>query len=107
MPLKFQLANRYETVQLVRVDVDLDAPENANPRQELEGSEFITVLRVPKKNLRKQLDALAGRHASIQFALSRLSRASRASHHRWLTVQVQATAAYIIEAAFFSFLFFF
>lgn len=26
-----------ETLQFVRVDVDLDAPENANPKQELEG----------------------------------------------------------------------
>ena len=33
-----------ETVALVRVDVDLDSPENKNPTQELEGSEFITVL---------------------------------------------------------------
>lgn len=43
LPLSPGLSN--ETVQLVRVDVDLDAPENANPKQELEGSEFITVLR--------------------------------------------------------------
>jgi hypothetical protein len=26
--------------------MDLDAPENRNPTQELQGSEFITVLRV-------------------------------------------------------------
>ena len=31
------------------------------PQQELEGSEFITVLRVPVKGLRKSLDAFADR----------------------------------------------
>ena len=31
LPLSPGLSN--ETVQLVRVDVDLDAPENANPKQ--------------------------------------------------------------------------
>jgi 8-oxo-dGTP pyrophosphatase MutT (NUDIX family) len=50
-----------ETVVLVRVDVDLDDPVNANPTQELEGSEFISVLRVPVAGLRTQLDALADR----------------------------------------------
>ena len=54
-----------ETVALVRVDVDLDAPENKNPTQELEGSEFITVLRVPVKGLRKTLDALASRGYNV------------------------------------------
>mmetsp|Transcript_8547 Transcript_8547/g.13547 ORF Transcript_8547/g.13547 Transcript_8547/m.13547 type:complete len:262 (-) Transcript_8547:584-1369(-) len=54
-----------ETVCMVRVDVNLDAPENANPTQALEGSEFITVLRVPKKGLRKQLDTLAGHGYSV------------------------------------------
>ena len=38
-----------------------DAPENLTPKQELEGSEFITVLRVPVKGLRKSLDAFADR----------------------------------------------
>ena len=50
-----------ETVVLVRVDVDLDDPVNANPTQELEGSEFISVLRVPIAGFRTQLDALADR----------------------------------------------
>jgi hypothetical protein len=54
-----------ETVALVRVDVDLDSPENKNPTQELEGSEFITVLRVPVKGLRKTLDALASRGYNV------------------------------------------
>ena len=50
-----------ETVALVRVDVDLDAPENQQPRQRLEGSEFITVLRVPVRGLRSALDGLNAR----------------------------------------------
>ena len=50
-----------ETVTLVRVDVDLDAPENQQPRQRLEGSEFITVLRVPVRGLRGTLDTLVAR----------------------------------------------
>ena len=49
-----------ETVKLVRVVVDLDAPANATPKQKLEGSEFITVMRVRKKGLRQKLDELAG-----------------------------------------------
>ena len=59
MPLSPGLSD--ETVCLVRVDVDLDAPENAHPKQELEGSEFITVYAVPKDTLRAQLDQLAAR----------------------------------------------
>ena len=62
-----------ETVQLVRVDVDLDAPENRNPSQELEGSEFITVLRVPKKGLRRRLDALAGEGLNVFAGLYTLA----------------------------------
>ena len=71
LPLSPGLSN--ETVQLVRVDVDLDAPENANPKQELEGSEFITVLRVPKNGLRRQLDALAGRGYNVFAGLYTLA----------------------------------
>jgi 8-oxo-dGTP pyrophosphatase MutT (NUDIX family) len=63
LPLSPGLSN--ETVALVRVDVDLDAPENANPRQQLEGSEFITVLRVPIAGLRLTLDALAARGYNV------------------------------------------
>ena len=48
-----------ETVRLVRVVVDLDAPENRTPKQTLEGSEFITVMRVRKRGLRRALDDLA------------------------------------------------
>jgi 8-oxo-dGTP pyrophosphatase MutT (NUDIX family) len=59
MPMSPGLSD--ETVCLVRVDVDLDAPENAHPKQELEGSEFITVYAVPKDTLRAQLDQLAAR----------------------------------------------
>ncbi|ACO65648.1 predicted protein [Micromonas commoda] len=63
LPLSPGLSN--ETVALVRVDVDLDAPENANPRQQLEGSEFITVLRVPIAGLRRTLDAFAQRGYNV------------------------------------------
>jgi len=47
-----------ETVALVKVTVDLDLDVNKNPKQKLEGSEFITVLRVQKKGLKAELDAL-------------------------------------------------
>ncbi len=63
LPLSPGLSN--ETVALVRVDVDLDAPENAHPRQQLEGSEFITVLRVPIAGLRRTLDAFAARGYNV------------------------------------------
>ena len=63
LPLSPGLSN--ETVALVRVDVDLDAPENANPKQQLEGSEFITVLRVPIAGLRRTLDAFAARGYNV------------------------------------------
>lgn len=56
LPLSPGLSN--ETVALVKVSVDLDLPENEKPKQKLDGSEFITVLRVPKKGLRKTLDEL-------------------------------------------------
>ena len=48
-----------ETVRLVRVVVDLDKNENQTPKQRLEGSEFITVMRVRKRGLRRTLDELA------------------------------------------------
>ena len=63
LPLSPGLSN--ETVALVRVDVDLDAPENANPKQQLEGSEFITVLRLPIAGLRRTLDAFAARGYNV------------------------------------------
>ena len=40
-----------ETVKVVTVDVDLDAPENARPRQSLEETEYIAVRRVPLRTL--------------------------------------------------------
>ena len=46
-----------ETVKLVLVLVDLDAPENLTPTQELEEGEFCVVKRVPLSGLREQLDA--------------------------------------------------
>ena len=48
-----------ETVRLVRVVVDLDDAANTAPKQKLEGSEFITVMRVRKRGLRRTLDELA------------------------------------------------
>tara|TARA_B110000977_G_scaffold201507_1_gene296497 strand:- start:795 stop:1289 length:495 start_codon:yes stop_codon:yes gene_type:complete len=56
LPLSPGLSN--ETVALVKVTVDLDLDVNKNPKQKLEGSEFITVLRVQKKGLKAELDAL-------------------------------------------------
>lgn len=46
-----------ERVVLVVVDVDLDDERNANPQQRLEGSEFISVIRVPIRGLVNTLDA--------------------------------------------------
>ena len=47
-----------ERVVMVTVDVDLDDEANANPTQELEGSEFISVIRTPVDGLLSTLDAL-------------------------------------------------
>jgi 8-oxo-dGTP pyrophosphatase MutT (NUDIX family) len=47
-----------ERVVMVTVDVDLDDDANANPTQELEGSEFISVIRTPVDGLLSTLDAL-------------------------------------------------
>jgi 8-oxo-dGTP pyrophosphatase MutT (NUDIX family) len=49
-----------EKVVWVTVDVDLDAEENSQPEQRLEGSEFISVIRVPIVGLLGTLDTLAG-----------------------------------------------
>lgn len=46
-----------ETVQLVVVDVDLDAPENRNPTQQLEDSENIVVKSIPLVSLAQVLNA--------------------------------------------------
>ena len=46
-----------ERVVMVVVDVDLDDAANANPTQRLEGSEFISVVRVPIRGLVHALDA--------------------------------------------------
>jgi 8-oxo-dGTP pyrophosphatase MutT (NUDIX family) len=44
-----------ESVRLCVVDVDLDAPENASPKQCLEDGEFIRVRRVPLERLEQLL----------------------------------------------------
>ena len=49
-----------ETIRLCVVDVDLDAPPNRTPRQQLEESEFIKVHRVPVKQLLTRLKAMEG-----------------------------------------------
>ena len=46
-----------ETVQVVVVDVDLDAPENRDPAQQLDPGEFVVVRRVPLDAMREVLDA--------------------------------------------------
>lgn len=45
-----------ERVVMVSVDVDLDAEANRDARQRLEGSEFITVIRCPRRELLETLD---------------------------------------------------
>ena len=49
-----------EMIRLCVVDVDLDAPPNRTPRQQLEESEFIKVHRVPIKQLLTRLKAMEG-----------------------------------------------
>uniref|UniRef100_A0A7S3PVC5 Nudix hydrolase domain-containing protein n=1 Tax=Chaetoceros debilis TaxID=122233 RepID=A0A7S3PVC5_9STRA len=44
-----------EMVSIVVVNVDLDAPENQNPKQELEGGEDITLKRVPLLKMLKSM----------------------------------------------------
>lgn len=46
-----------ETVRLVVVDVNLDAPANRSPKQQLEDGEFCVTRRVPMAQLRELLDA--------------------------------------------------
>merc|ERR1719291_1459446 len=45
-----------ETVKVVVVEVDLDAPENRQPKQQLDEGEFCSVRRVPLAALREALD---------------------------------------------------
>ena len=45
-----------ERVVMVSVDVDLDAEANRDARQRLEGGEFITVIRCPRRELLETLD---------------------------------------------------
>tara|TARA_B110001452_G_scaffold1359_1_gene1174 strand:- start:116 stop:838 length:723 start_codon:yes stop_codon:yes gene_type:complete len=47
-----------ESVKLVVCDIDMDLPENINPVQQLEESEFIRVLRVPVRSLSTELSKL-------------------------------------------------
>ena len=47
-----------ESVKLVTVDVDLDAPENRTPEQALEETETIQVRRVPLNSLAVELERL-------------------------------------------------
>ena len=47
-----------ESVKLVVVDVDLDAPANANPTQALEETEYIQVSRVPVASLASEIKKL-------------------------------------------------
>eukprot|EP00388_Colpodella_angusta_P006956 GDKJ01020067.1.p1 GENE.GDKJ01020067.1~~GDKJ01020067.1.p1 ORF type:complete len:212 (-),score=57.09 GDKJ01020067.1:77-685(-) len=54
-----------EAVKFVDVDIDLDAPENANPSQELEPSESIEILNVPLAELRSTLEREAENGAVI------------------------------------------
>ena len=46
-----------ERVVMVSVDVDLDAPENRDPAQQLDPGEFVVVRRVPLAAMREVLDA--------------------------------------------------
>lgn len=62
-----------ESVVLVTVDVDLDAAENANPSQRLEGSEFITVIRCPKKDLLRTLDEFSAQGIKVFAGLYTLA----------------------------------
>ena len=47
-----------EAVQLCVVEVDLDAPENKMPQQDLDDTEFIKVTRVPVQSLLPTLKAM-------------------------------------------------
>ncbi|CAJ1381512.1 unnamed protein product [Effrenium voratum] len=50
-----------ETVKLVVVEVDLDIPENRQPKPQPEEGEFIQVMRVPLKSLSQELTKLQKR----------------------------------------------
>lgn len=57
--------------------IDGSAPENQNPKQHLEGSEFITVLRLPVVGL---LEALRGTLSDAGFFAQ--GERSRPAQHR-------------------------
>ena len=58
-----------ETVQLVRVDVDLDAPENASPKQASEDEADIQVLRLPLSGLHAEIEKQAAAGVSVYHGL--------------------------------------
>ena len=58
-----------ETVHLVHVDVDLDAPENATPRQASEDEQDIQVLRVPLAQLEAHMVAQVAAGVSVYHGL--------------------------------------
>ena len=55
-----------ETVRLVVVDVDLDAPANRSPKQQLDEGEYCIVRRVPVASLRELLDAESASKMAIE-----------------------------------------
>lgn len=58
-----------ETVQLVHVDVDLDAPENASPKQASEDEADIVVLRVPLSGMEEEMRKQAAAGVSVYHGL--------------------------------------
>lgn len=69
-----------ESVVMVSVDVDLDAEENRNVEQQLEGSEFITVIRCPKKELLRTLDEFTASGLRVFAGLYTLAWALEQAH---------------------------
>lgn len=69
-----------ETIQVVTVEVDMTAPENADPKQQLEEGEFVERLVVDRRELLAEL----GRHSA---------EGSRVFAALWLFAQGMALAA--------------
>lgn len=68
-----------ERVVMVSVDVDLDAEANRDATQQLEGSEFITVIRCPKRELLETLNAFDASGVRVFAGLYMLAWADAAA----------------------------
>lgn len=58
-----------ETVQVVTVEVDMSAPENANPKQQLDEGEFVERIVVDKRELLQKLEEFSAEGSRVFVGL--------------------------------------